>query len=438
MERHRVGPQTVQRTVAALVREGLVEARPGSGTFVSTQPQRSAADVSWQTVALGSRPMPGEALSELTIEPSPGVLSLATGYGDATLWPTALLARATAAASRRPDAWGRSPAHGISPLRSWFAGDAGAGARPDEVLVVAGGQAGLSAAFRSLASPGDPIILESPTYVGAIEAAKLAGLRPVPIPVDEHGMRTDLLDAVMQSSGARLVYVQPRLANPTGATLAPDRRAELLDAARAAGAFVVEDDYARDLDDNLSISSLFADDVDGHVIYLRSLTKSAAPALRIAGITARGPALQRLRNARLVDDFFVSAVLQEAAIGVVSAYGWTRHLQRLRRDLGERMAVCASSLAHLPDVEVVGRPSCGFFLWVRLQDGADDVDVARRARAGGVLVSAGRRWAVSEPDGSYLRLSIAAITAGEVPEAIARLATALPIAGWSPARRLGS
>jgi len=425
IRRHAVSPLTVQRIVAGLAREGLVEARPGSGTFVTPTPGPWPVDVSWQTVALGSRPMPGETLSELTADIPPGMLSLATGYTDESLWPTSLLATATARAARRPEAWGRSPTQGHPALRTWFAGDAGGGARPDDVLVVAGGQAALSAAFRSLASPGDPVVLESPTYIGAIEAATLAGLRPVPVPVDANGLRTDLLDDALRSSGARLIYVQPRLANPTGSSLATDRRGELLEAARTAGAFVIEDDFARDLDGDRPAPPLFADDRDGHVLYVRSLTKSAAPALRIAAITARGPALRRLRNARLVDDFFVSSVLQEAAIGVVSATGWSRHLIRLRRALGERMAAALAEIDRLDTIEVAVRSTRGFLHWVRLPTGLDDIDIAQRARGAGVPVSPGRSWFASEPEGAYLRLSVAATPVAVIPEAFSRLAAVL-------------
>jgi DNA-binding transcriptional MocR family regulator len=424
--RHAVSPLTVQRVVAGLVREGLVEARPGSGTFVAPTPGPAPmVDVSWQTVALGSRPMPGETLSELTADVPPGVLSLATGYTDESLWPASLLATATARAARRPDAWGRSPAQGLPALRAWFAADAGGGARADDVLVVAGGQAALSAAFRGLASPGDPIVLESPTYIGAIEAANLAGLRPVPVPVDAHGMRTDLLVEALRSSGAHLLYVQPRLANPTGSSLATDRRGELLEAARTAGAFVVEDDFARDLDGDRPAPPLFADDQHGHVLYVRSLTKSAAPALRIAAITARGPALRRLRNARLIDDFFVSSVLQESAIGVLSAAAWPRHLVRLRRALGHRMAAALVEIDRLTGLEVVVRGTRGFLLWVRLPAGVDDIDVGQQARAAGVPVTPGRPWFTSEPDASFLRLSVAATPVATIPEAFARLSAVL-------------
>ena len=433
--RHRASPVTVQRVVTRLAHEGLVDARPGHGTFVAARRPRPAADVSWQTLTLGARPLPGDGLSDLAVEPPDGVLSLATGYPDRSLWPVGLLASAAARAARRPEAWGRANAQGHPALRAWFAAEAGAGMRPEDVLVVAGGQAALSAAFRSLAAPGDPIVLESPTYVGAIEAARAAGLRPVPVPVDAEGLRVDLAEAALRATGAALVYVQPRLANPTGTTLPAERRTALLRAARAAGAFVIEDDFVRDLAEPGGPAPMLSDDVDGHVVSVRSLTKSTAPALRIAAVIARGPAMGRLRNARLVDDFFVSGMLQETALGVVTAPGWQRHVAALRRELAERMAVATVALDGVPGVRLDVRPRGGFLLWLRLDAGADATAVAAEARGAGVLVTPGSPWFPAEPDGAYLRLSVAGIARADIGEGVRRLNDALGATTGRPSSR---
>ena len=93
-----------------------------------------------------------------------------------------------------------------------------------EVLICSGGQAALAACLRGLAAPGAPVIVEAPTYLGALAAARAQGLQPVPVPADERGVRPDLLADALQRSGARLVYLQPAFANPHGASLAVERR----------------------------------------------------------------------------------------------------------------------------------------------------------------------------------------------------------------------
>src|SRR5437588_482499 len=113
----------------------------------------------------------------------------------------------------------------------------------EDVLVTGGAQAALSAAFRAIVPSGAPVLLESPTYLGAIAVARAARLRTVPVPTDDHGVQPDLLAAAFAATGARLFYCQPTFQNPTGAVLAGRRRQEVLDAARQAGAFIIEDDF---------------------------------------------------------------------------------------------------------------------------------------------------------------------------------------------------
>src|SRR3954470_9519379 len=242
MARPRAGPPTAQRAIATLAAGGLVEARPGRGTFVAARAGAAVApDVSWQTVALGSRAIDADALEALIRPPDAGMLVLSAGYLPSDLQPTAAMARA----ARRPGVWDRMPLAGLSGLRAHFA--AALGASPGDVLITSGGQAALSACLRGLAAPGSPVLVEAPTYVGALTAARAMGLRPVPVPADASGVRPDLLADALASTGARVVYLQPLFANPHGGTLAVERRAEVLAAVRAAGAFLIEDDAFREL-----------------------------------------------------------------------------------------------------------------------------------------------------------------------------------------------
>lgn len=417
--KHHASPVTVQRLITRLELEGLVEAFPGRGTFVADASDVVLGDPSWQTVALGARGLPAEGLADLLAPVTPGTITLATGYPDESLQALALLTAATMRAARRPTAWSRVPTEGIAPLRAWFASESGPGIDLADILVTPGGQSALSTAFRALAVPGDAIVVESPTYVGALEGARLAGLRAVPVPTDVDGIRSDLLTAALAASGAKLVYLQPLVANPTGATLSAERRIAVLDAVRAANAFLIEDDYARDLvDPAVAPPTLMSDDVDGHVVRIRSLTKSIAPGLRIAAMIARGPAMARLRNTRLIDDFFVSGVLQEAAVDVLTSTGRPRQLSRVRHALTERMSAATDAIERMPGVELAVRPIGGFVLWVRLLGGLEDDAVVAAARSEGVLVSPGHRWFAAEPPAAHLRLSVAATDQTQIAQAM--------------------
>ena len=423
--RHAASMLTVQRAIAALAAEGVVEPRPGRGTFVAAQRVAPPADLDWQAVALGPSAVDAGGLDTLLALPAPGAIPLSTGYMDEGLQPVGALAAATARAARRHSAWGRIPVEGIEPLRAWFARAAGGGLRAHDVVVSPGGQSALGTVMRALARPGDALVVESPTYLGATAAARAAGLRVVPVPADAHGVRPELLADALARSGARLAYLQPTFANPTGALLDADRRAQVHAIVADVGAFVIEDDWAHDLDlDGVAPPPLVATDDDGHVVYLRSLTKSAAPGLRLAAVAARGQAGARLRTARVVDDFFVSGVLQEAALDLLSSPAWPRHLRGLHRALRPRRDALAAAVGEHIGLEVTV-PGGGQHLWVRLPDEVDDVALAARALAAGVVVSPGRPWFPADPPGSYLRLTFAGASETDLTEGVRRLAQLL-------------
>ncbi|TMR31849.1 PLP-dependent aminotransferase family protein [Nonomuraea zeae] len=429
IRRYQVGPATVSQAIATLAAEGLVVTRPGSGTYVAARAHRRAtvADTAWQTVTLADRTVETRILTGAAGSPPAGTLMLDGGYLHRSLQPTQILAAALVRAARRHDAWDRAPASGLAALRSVFATMAGGGVSADDILVTAGGQSALSMAFRAIAAPGDPILMESPTYPGAIAAARAAGLRPVPVPMDTDGLQPDLLADAFAMTRARLLYCQPAHHNPTGTVLAPRRRQQIIEAARAAGAFVIEDDFARHLGHGMPVPPpLLADDRDGTVVYLTSLTKPAAPSLRIGAMVARGPVMERLRATRLVDDFFVTRPLQETALELLSSPAWERHVRSLAAALQERCGALAAAVTHeLPHWTLTRIPTGGLHLWVRLPYGTDDAVIADAARQHGVAVSAGNRYFATELPAAYLRLGFAATAdRTELIEAARRLASA--------------
>ncbi|MEO8452027.1 MAG: PLP-dependent aminotransferase family protein [Gemmatimonadota bacterium] len=422
MARHRVSPVTVRHAVATLVSEGLIDARPGHGTFVAEREEPAPAmDFGWQAAALGPARISAEAIEGMLALPVPGAINLAGGYPSEDLQALSLVSTALGRAARRPGVWGRMPLEGIEALRAWFARQIGDPITSHEVLICPGSQAAIGTAFSALTTPGSPLLIESPTYVGAIVAARAAGLELVPVPTDRDGVLPEHLARAFARSGARLFYCQPTYANPTGASLSAERRRQVLDVVAAAGAILIEDDWCRDLSlEAHAPRPLINSDRNGHCVYLRSLTKSAAPGLRIAAICARGAALTRLTASRVISDFFVPGPIQEAALEVVHAPAWLRHLRVLRATLAERRDVLAAAVRqHFGDASLAVLPMGGMHLWVRLGDRVDDVALARRAAAAKISVSPGRHWFPAEATGSYLRMSYAGAPAESLGRAVA-------------------
>uniref|UniRef100_UPI000626D5D2 aminotransferase-like domain-containing protein n=1 Tax=Streptomyces odonnellii TaxID=1417980 RepID=UPI000626D5D2 len=221
----------------------------------------------------------------------------------------------------------------------------------------------------------------------------------------------------------------PLFQNPTGAVLSPARRPEVLRIAREAGAFVVEDDFVRLLahDDAGPLPRpLAADDPDGVVVHVCSLTKASSPSLRVGALAARGPVLERLRAIHVVDTFFVPRPFQEAALELVGSAAWTRHLRSVSTALKARRDTLTAALrVELPELDLPHIPSGGYHLWLRLPDGTDEQAVVSAALRAGVAVTPGRPYFSAEPPAPHLRLSFAAVAGpAEITEGVRRLRTA--------------
>jgi DNA-binding transcriptional MocR family regulator len=413
--RHQASPVTVQRALRTLTGEGSIETRPGVGTFVRSARTPRPVDYGWQTAALRSPQARIQSMPAALRSTPNDVIALHAGYPDRELLPERLVRAALARAARGDGALGRAPAAGLPELQSWFAHELGsatrAGVTPaaaSDVIVLPGSQSGLSSIFRSLVAPGQPLLLESPTYWGAILAAHQAGVRIVPVPSGPHGPDPAELARAFDESGARLFYAQPNYANPTGAQWPVALHQQVLEVVRTYGAFLVEDDWAHDFGITTTAVPVAAQDDSGHVVYLRSLSKSVSPAIRVAAAIARGPARERILADRGAESMYVSSVLQGAALEVVTQPGWRTHRRGLRERLQVRRDLLASAVReHVPAAVVEQLPPGGLNLWVRLPDGTDVDRLVVDCERAGVIIASGAEWFPAEPAGPFVRLNYA-------------------------------
>lgn len=347
-------------------------------------------------------------------------VNLHSGYPEKALLPERLVRSALTRAARSDYSISQSPASGLPELRAWFATDL-ASSTPsglvaptaDDVIVLPGSQSGLSTLFRTLVGAGQPLLIESPSYWGAILAAAQVGVQLVPVATGPDGPDPDDIDRAFARTGARAFYTQPNFANPTGTQWSADLGEKVLDIVKRHGAFLIEDDWAHDFGISSDPQPIASRDDTGHVVYLRSLTKSMSPAIRVAGLIARGPAHARILADTQAQAMYVSGVLQAAAVDVVKQPSWSTHLRALRDDLRIRRDLLVNSLReHAPDVRLETVPRGGLNVWVRLPDASDIHTVTRYCVDNGVIVAAGDDWFPAEPTGRYLRLNYAATDPG--------------------------
>lgn len=394
------------------------------GTFVRAVRAARANDYGWQTAALGS---PNKRIPQLpaALQSVPNdVVALHSGYPARELLPERLVRAAFTRTARTDALITRPPTAGLPELQSWFAAELESAtpagitpAPPSDVVLIPGSQGGLITAFRALVGAGRPLLMESPTYWGAILAAAQVGVEVVPVHSGPAGPDPDALSRAFDQSGARAFYAQPTFASPTGALWSPGLTEQVLEIVRHHGAFLIEDDSAHDFGITAEPHPVAARDDSGHVVYVRSLSKSVSPAVRVAGLIARGPARNRILADTQAGSMYVSGVLQAVALDVVTQPAWRTYLRKLRLELRTRRDLLVRSLReHAPDARLETVPQGGSNLWARLPDTTDLDRVVRECAAAGVVIGSGDEWFPAEPTGKFVRLNYAGPHSGSFPD----------------------
>ena len=266
---------------------------------------------------------------------------------------------------------------------------------PDQILVTSGAQQALHLIGSQLGGPGSSVVMENPSYIGAIDAFRTTGNRLIPIPVDGDGARVEVIGLLGTSAPVRLAYVIPTFQNPTGAVMPEPRRRELARLAGESGFLVVED-LTPDL--TLGVDSpppIAAFDPGEFVVTVGSLSKLAWGGLRVGWVRASRPVIDRLVAGKIVADHSSSLVTQ--AIGARVFERLDEVAARSRQAGAERRAVLMAALAERLPEWTWTEPKGGLSLWVRLP-GADAVAFSRLAATLGVVVRPGP---LASPDGGF-------------------------------------
>lgn len=307
---------------------------------------------------------------------------------------------------------------------------------PDDVVVTFGAQEGLAVAFEAVGGPGREVWMENPGYIGARHAAESVGARPVPVPLDEHGL--DVAAGRRRWPGAVAAYVTPSHQFPTGCTLSLPRRLELLEWAAEGERWIVEDDY--DSEFRLAgrpLPALQGLDEAGRVLYVGTFSKSLAPSLRLGWLVVPEALRTRALELHLARVGAGNPWLQQALARFMDEGHFARHIRRTRRLYRARRAALADAVAHhlAPRGARLREPTGAMHALVDLPPGLPAGAVARSARARGVEVLPLDYFAIP-PDtevGDALLLGFAGYGEAEIDVGAASLAAALDdVAGAQP------
>ena len=367
----------------------------------------------------------------LALGADPSILSFGGGYPDATLFPKALLQDVFRDAIADPsgDPLQYAPSDGLPKLRAQIAAlmtQDGTPTAPEDVLILQGSQQGLDFAAKMLVNPGETILVEDPTFLGALIAFAPAQPRYAAIPMDACGMDMEALEATLRATpSARLLYTVPDFQNPTGATLSLPRRQRLIDLANRHDLIVLEDTPYRHIrfagDALPTLKSL---DTQGRVIHLGSFSKILVPALRIGWAVAAPPLLEKLSLLKVAADTQTSTLNMAATSLFLERHDLWAHVATLRAAYARKKEVMLQAIRqHFPQEVTVTDPQGGLFTWARFPQGFDATAFLRdhalpKARV--AYVPGGTFFATS-PQPNHARINFSAQSEDRIRAGIAAL-----------------
>jgi 2-aminoadipate transaminase len=364
----------------------------------------------------------------LKVTERPDVLSFAGGLPAPEAFPVEALARAHAEvlADDAGAALQYGATEGYGPLRAWVAERMkrrGLPAAPEEVLITTGSQQGIDLVAKALIDPGDLVLVESPSYLAALQAFSTYEAHIEPIETDEEGMRTDALERALRQRRARLIYVVPNFQNPRGTTLGLTRRIRLAQLAAAYGVTVLEDDpYGELRYRGESLPPIAGLDPSAPIIHLGTFSKTLAPGLRLGWVVADVRTLGALVIAKQACDLHTGSLAQRAVARLLATFDYEGHLRGLRRLYGERLDAMLASIEHcLPEGTTWTRPEGGMFVWVQLPAGIDAQELLADAMREKVAFVPGAPFHATAPCRETLRLNFSNRPPVLIAEGMARL-----------------
>jgi 2-aminoadipate transaminase len=386
----------------------------------------------------------------LKLTQKPGMISFAGGLPAPDVFPVQRFEEAChkVLTENAAAALQYSATEGYEPLRELIANNMaryGINAKAENVLITSGSQQALDLVGKLFINRGDRVLVEAPTYLGALQAFNVYGAEYVSVPIDDNGLRTEDLEEQLRS-GPKFMYVLPNFQNPAGTTLSEGRRHELVLVADRYGIPIVEDDpYGQLRYEGEHLPPLVVLDREnlrrdngysiGNVIYLSTFSKTLAPGLRLGWIVAPPELISKLTQLKQGTDLHTSTFAQFLAYEVARDGYLDQHVKLIRKVYRERRDVMLQALKEFFPSDVTWtHPQGGLFLWVTLPEGVDIEAILKSALEQNVAFVPGdsfyahstdRRSTDSREGSRHMRLNFSNATPEQIREGIRRLAAAV-------------
>ena len=385
----------------------------------------------WTLARRAEKMNPSVIREILKVTEKPGIISFAGGLPSPKTFPIAEFAKACEAVLRgKGEAYGQAAlqyasSEGYAPLREMVAAGLPWKVDASQVLITTGSQQGLDLIAKVLIDADSRILVETPTYLGALQAFTPMEPLVVSVASDDEGVLTD--DLTAKAKGARFLYVLPNFQNPTGRTMSEARRAALSQLAAELGLPIVEDNPYGDLwFDAPPPLPLTARNPAG-CVYLGSFSKVLAPGLRLGFMVAPPALMPKLLQAKQAADLHSPGFNQRMIAEVMQGGFLDRHVPTIRALYkSQRDAMLAALTREMKGVDITwNKPVGGMFLWARLPEGMSAVDLLPKAVNKGVAFVPGAAFYADNADPRTLRLSFVTASVDQINAGIATLAAAI-------------
>lgn len=315
---------------------------------------------------------------------------------------------------------------GFAPLResiSEYVKGAGVAARPERILPTQGSQQAMDLLAKALLNPGDAVLVESPTFLGALHTLRTYRADLKALETDENGVIVEAAEEAIRRYRPKLMYVIPTFQNPTGRTLALERRKQLAVLAAKYGVVLAEDDPYRDVRfEGNPLPSIKSFDREGWVVYLGSFSKVIAPGLRVGyAVVDNEELLKKMVIGKQATDVHSPLLNQAIVDGYLRSGRMPKHLERICADYKTRLQVMLEGLGKLPPSVTHTRPEGGLFVWAQLPEGADALKMLKMAIEKNVAFVPGTHFYFDGGRLNTLRLNFSNGKSEDVAEGMARL-----------------
>ncbi|MDP1656553.1 MAG: PLP-dependent aminotransferase family protein [Hylemonella sp.] len=383
----------------------------------------------WVLAARAEKMNPSVLRELLKVTERPGIISFAGGLPSPKTFPVEEFAAACAKVLRddASAALQYAASEGYGPLREMVAASLPWSVDPAQVLITTGSQQGLDLAAKVLIDQGSRILVETPTYLGALQAFAPMEPQVQSVASDEEGVDiADLRRVQAAGTPARFLYVLPNFQNPTGRTLSETRRAALSACAAELGLPLIEDNpYGELWFDTPPPAPLTARNPDG-CLYLGSFSKVLAPSLRLGFVVAPKDLFPKLLQAKQAADLHSPGFNQRVVAEVMKDGFLDRHVPRIRALYKAQRDVMLAALAqHMPPGVTWNRPDGGMFLWARLPEGLDAAALLPKAVDRDVAFVPGAAFYADHADARTLRLSFVTASEQEIQQGVTALAAVI-------------